>query len=104
MSYRRKQRSLFSCDGSFIIEPDQFPILQDLTKETYIEDNFGKHLPLLDILSLSIKFMKDHALKYLADNGVPYPEAETKWVITVPAIWNDPAKVLTRNAAEKVTC
>ena len=77
--------------------------LQDLTNETFIEDSFGKHMPLVEILSLSIKFMKEHALDFLKESGVPYPEAETKWVITVPAIWSDPAKVLTRNAAEKVT-
>ena len=77
--------------------------LQDLSNETFMEDTSGKHLPLVDILSLSIKYMKEHALKYLADTGVPYPEAETKWVITVPAIWSDPAKVLMRNAAEKVS-
>ena len=47
--------------------------------------------------------MKDHALKHLAESGLSYPEADTKWVLTVPAIWSDPAKILMRNAAEKVS-
>ena len=76
--------------------------LQELKNDTPIEDHFGKHLPALDVLSISIKFMKDQAIKYLEDSGVPYPETETKWVITVPAIWSDPAKQVTRAAAEKV--
>lgn len=59
---------------------------QDFNNEALIEDVFGKHLPLIDVLSKSIKFMKDHFIKYLENSGVPYPEAETKWVMTVPAL------------------
>lgn len=80
--------------------PFLFP--QNITDDTPIEDDFGKHLPLADVMTMSIKVMKDHVIKLLGDTGVPYPEAGTKWVITVPAIWSDPAKQVTRNAAEKV--
>ncbi|KAH3893769.1 hypothetical protein DPMN_017920 [Dreissena polymorpha] len=49
-----------------------------------------------------MKFMKDHAINNLKEAGLPYIEDDTKWVITIPAIWTDRAKGLMRKAATEV--
>jgi len=67
-----------------------------------IEGANGKYLPAIEVFSKAIEYMKKHALDHLRENGVPYPEAETKWVLTVPAIWPDPSKSVMRAAAEQV--
>ena len=67
-----------------------------------VEAAHGQHLPVIEVFSKSIKYMKDHVIEHLNQNGITYPEAETKWVITVPAIWDDQAKNVMRRAAERV--
>lgn len=69
---------------------------------TPVEAAHGKHLPVKEVFSKSIEYMKNHVIEHLNQNGITYPELETKWVITVPAIWNDQAKNVMRRAAEKV--
>ena len=52
--------------------------------------------------SLSIEYLKEHCLKTINDKGfLPKPE-NIKFVLTVPAIWNDISKQFMRNAAIKV--
>lgn len=47
--------------------------------------------------------MKGHLLRHLAGAMGYQPEAETiRWVITVPAIWDENAKQFMREAAYKV--
>ena len=67
-----------------------------------IEGANGKYLPAIEVFSKAIEYIKKHALDHLRENGVPYPEAATKWVLTVPAIWPDPSKSVMRAAAEQV--
>ncbi|XP_045166462.2 heat shock 70 kDa protein 12B-like [Mercenaria mercenaria] len=74
---------------------------ENVGDDTPVEAAHGKHLPVIEVFSKSIEYMKDHVIDHLRQNGITYPEAETKWVITVPAIWNDPAKHVMRRAAEK---
>ncbi|KAH3893825.1 hypothetical protein DPMN_017977 [Dreissena polymorpha] len=69
---------------------------------TTVEDANGRHLPASLVFGKSMQFMKDHAIKNLKEAGVPYKEDDTKWVITIPAIWTDRAKVLMRKAATEV--
>ena len=61
-----------------------------------------KELPALIIFSMAIKFMKDHLMTTLDKRDVGVRPNEIQWVLTVPAIWNDPAKQCMREAAEKV--
>lgn len=74
---------------------------ESIDEKSHIEAAYGQHLPALEVFSKSIKYLKDHAISHLIQSGLPYPEAETKWVITVPALWDDPAKTVMRKAAEK---
>lgn len=67
-----------------------------------IDDELGKPLPAIDIFSKSIKYLKDHFLKQIKKNGISIRSNEIRWVLTVPAIWNDSAKFFMRKAAVKV--
>ena len=40
----------------------------------------------------------------LKTKGIEIQDGDIEWVLTVPAIWNDPAKQFMRQAAEKVSC
>ena len=62
----------------------------------------GKKMPAIDVFSACIKYLKDHLLDQVRK---PIPDArenDIRWVLTVPAIWNDVAKQFMREAAEKV--
>ncbi|KAL4226809.1 hypothetical protein ACF0H5_014787 [Mactra antiquata] len=74
---------------------------EHVTDQTPVEAHGGKTLPIVEVFSKVIQYMKEHAINHLKTNGLPYPEAETKWVLTVPAIWNDQAKNVMRNSAER---
>jgi molecular chaperone DnaK (HSP70) len=69
-----------------------------------LEDETGKMLPAKSVFSLAIEFLKKDLLeechKQLADD---LSEDDIKWVLTVPAIWNDGAKQFMREAAEQVS-
>nr|XP_022296996.1 heat shock 70 kDa protein 12A-like [Crassostrea virginica]XP_022296997.1 heat shock 70 kDa protein 12A-like [Crassostrea virginica] len=65
----------------------------------FIEDETGKQLPALIVFCESLKFLKqsllEEAKKQQTDIGVD----DIKWILTVPAIWSDPAKAFMRRAA-----
>ena len=60
-----------------------------------------KELPALTIFSMAIKFLKDHLTTTLDKRDTGVRPDDVQWVLTVPAIWNDPAKQFMREAAEK---
>ncbi|KAK3580158.1 hypothetical protein CHS0354_030273 [Potamilus streckersoni] len=74
---------------------------KDLSEETPLESAFGNTLPAIVVFSKAIEYMKKHFIDFLNVSGFPYPENETQWVLTVPAIWNDQAKQFMRRSAEK---
>jgi hypothetical protein len=54
----------------------------------------------------ALRFFKDHALSEIGqscglDGGLS--EEDVRWVLTVPAIWRQPAKQLMREAAYEVS-
>ena len=71
-------------------------------RNTLIKDISGKSLPAMDVFSLSIKYLKDHFLKTLNLRGVLSNPENVKFVLTVPAIWNDRSKQFMRIAAIEV--
>ncbi|XP_052254863.1 heat shock 70 kDa protein 12B-like isoform X2 [Dreissena polymorpha] len=73
-----------------------------LDANTTVEDANGRHLPASLVFGKSIQFMKDHAIKHLQETGLANIEEDTKWVITIPAIWTDRSKGLMRKAATEV--
>ncbi|VDI64149.1 Hypothetical predicted protein, partial [Mytilus galloprovincialis] len=75
---------------------------QDIPRDLMLEDDKGKLLPAMKVISESIKFMREHLMRTLSKKGqdVIRPN-EINWVLTVPAIWSDAAKQFMREAAVK---
>lgn len=63
-------------------------------------------MPAIDVFTHSIKYLKDEFLTELKNRNVHMtfsPSNETvTWVLTVPAIWDEPEKQLMEEAAELV--
>ena len=76
--------------------------LQRLTIKTKIKDMSGKELPAIDVFSKSIAHLKKHLEDTLKTRGTTFDSGDIQWVLTVPAIWDDPAKQFMREAAERV--
>ncbi|XP_073412672.1 heat shock 70 kDa protein 12A [Dendrobates tinctorius] len=74
----------------------------DLTMETDIVAANGKRVKALEIFAFALRYFKEQALKELSDQaGEEMENSEVRWVITVPAIWKQPAKQFMRQAAYK---
>ena len=76
---------------------------QDLSKSAMAIARNGKALSLIVVFSHAMKYFKDAAINHcslLSEKDVDLQHIT--WVITVPAIWNDGAKQIMREAAYKV--
>jgi molecular chaperone DnaK (HSP70) len=76
--------------------------VKQLTRKTMVKDDEGREVPALDIFSMVIKYLKKHLLDTLETRGTGLDNNDIHWVLTVPAIWTEPAKQFMREAAEKV--
>jgi len=57
----------------------------------------------LTIFSHALSFFRSRALLEISDqSGAKVASDDIRWIITVPAIWHDPAKQLMRRAAYQV--
>lgn len=79
---------------------------QKLTKKSMIRDISGKkELSAMYVFSKAIEYMHDHLLEGLKEqNDDDIAKENIRWVLTVPAIWDDSAKQFMRDAAEQVHC
>lgn len=70
-----------------------------------LEDATGKTLPAKVVFAAAIKFIKSDMLEMSETRlgNIAINNEDIKWVLTVPAIWNDAAKQFMREAAEQVT-
>ncbi|XP_068800026.1 heat shock 70 kDa protein 12B isoform X2 [Struthio camelus] len=74
----------------------------DLTMKTELEAVNGKKVQALEVFAHALRFFKQHAVQELKDQCPSLPEEDAvRWVITVPAIWKQPAKQFMREAAYK---
>ncbi|XP_010131773.1 PREDICTED: heat shock 70 kDa protein 12B-like, partial [Buceros rhinoceros silvestris] len=80
----------------------------DLTMKTELEAVNGKKMQALEVFAHALRFFKQHAVqllfphRWLRDQCPSLPERDAiRWVITVPAIWKQPAKQFMREAAYK---
>jgi hypothetical protein len=78
--------------------------IKGLQRDFTIEDATGKSLKARTVFSLSIKYLRDDLMNMTKKKvlGKSIREDDIKWVLTVPAIWNDVAKQFMREAAEDV--
>lgn len=73
-----------------------------LTNMSKIKDIKGEEMPAIDVFSAAIKYMKNCLIEELKEKNENVEEVENiRWVLTVPAIWDDGAKLFMRRAAEK---
>ncbi|XP_011527453.1 heat shock 70 kDa protein 12B isoform X4 [Homo sapiens] len=57
-------------------------------------------MPALEVFAHALRFFREHALQELREQSPSLPEKDTvRWVLTVPAIWKQPAKQFMREAA-----
>ncbi|XP_076468246.1 uncharacterized protein LOC143299036 isoform X2 [Babylonia areolata] len=73
---------------------------KELSRETLVTAVNGTQLPALTIFAHVLDFFVTHALQQLSDqSGTEFRRQDVRWVVTVPAIWREPAKQLMRQAA-----
>ncbi|RWS28321.1 heat shock 70 kDa protein 12A-like protein [Leptotrombidium deliense] len=73
---------------------------ESLSRETEIKASNGKSLPAMTVFAHALRYFKQHALQELSDQcGTNILDEDVRWVVTVPAIWKQPAKQFMRNAA-----
>uniref|UniRef100_A0A667ZRD5 Heat shock protein 12B n=1 Tax=Myripristis murdjan TaxID=586833 RepID=A0A667ZRD5_9TELE len=72
----------------------------DLTMETELEAVNGQRVRAIEVFAHALHFFREHALKEVKDQSSSVLEGEEiRWVITVPAVWRQPAKQFMREAA-----
>ncbi|XP_030578492.1 heat shock 70 kDa protein 12B isoform X2 [Archocentrus centrarchus] len=72
----------------------------DLTMETELEAVNGQRVRAIEVFAHALRFFREHALKEVKDQSSSVLEGdEIRWVITVPAVWRQPAKQFMREAA-----
>ncbi|KAI1888360.1 hypothetical protein AGOR_G00184200 [Albula goreensis] len=72
----------------------------DLTMETELEAVSGRRVRAIEVFVHALRFFREHALKEVKDQSSSVLEGdEVRWVITVPAVWRQPAKQFMREAA-----
>jgi len=71
--------------------------------EIYIEASFPKNykMQLKLVIKEYLRLFSDNILKYVNLKGKSYSKDDIKWVITVPAIWNDYGKQLMIECSRK---
>ena len=67
-----------------------------------IEDENMRPLPAMTVFALAIQFLRQDLHKHLLTRISELKESDIRWVLTVPAIWNDKAKQFMREAAVQV--
>ncbi|XP_030635848.1 heat shock 70 kDa protein 12B [Chanos chanos] len=72
----------------------------DLTMETELEAVSGRKVRAIEVFAHALRFFREHALKEVKDQSSSVLEGDqVRWVITVPAVWRQPAKQFMREAA-----
>ncbi|XP_062593076.1 heat shock 70 kDa protein 12A-like [Saccostrea cucullata] len=73
-----------------------------LTMNTTVPDILNREVPAVEIFTHAIHYLKEHLLKDVKQRAAhEVEETDILWLVTVPAIWDDPAKQFMRQAAEK---
>lgn len=75
---------------------------QKISRTDIIEDECGKPMLGLTILSMIIRYLKNDLFKKLEQRGTSLRDQDILWVVTVPAIWSDAAKQFTKEATKEV--
>ncbi|WAR10917.1 HS12A-like protein [Mya arenaria] len=93
--------SVSSFHGSTVTYKTPTVILFDKDKNFNSFGYQGQTMDIIDVFGGAIKYLKDELLGTLLANAPRFEENDVKWLITVPAIWEDAAKQIMILAAEK---
>ncbi|KAK3107037.1 hypothetical protein FSP39_005659 [Pinctada imbricata] len=73
-----------------------------INRDVLIEDAAGRSFPAKTVFTHSIRYLKEHLLGRLGEQSLDIdPDKDIQWVLTIPAIWNEPAKQFMREAASE---
>lgn len=77
---------------------------QRVHRETKCSDEYGREVNAIQVFIHSIRYLKNHLIQALnkSTTGVKMTENDINFVLTVPAIWDDTAKMFMHEAAKKV--
>lgn len=72
-----------------------------------MKDLRDKEMPAIDVFARSIEYLKDEFVKKFEERNLQVSiitplNKNVTWVLTVPAIWDEPAKQFMEEAAELV--
>ncbi|XP_050049304.1 heat shock 70 kDa protein 12A-like isoform X1 [Dermacentor andersoni] len=75
---------------------------ENLSRDTEIRAANGRPMAALTVFAHALRYFRDQALKELSEQSATtiLPD-DVRWVVTVPAIWRQPAKQFMRAAAYK---
>ncbi|CAG2237769.1 unnamed protein product [Mytilus edulis] len=74
---------------------------ETISKDMEITDVRGNTFPAIEVFALAIQALKQSLMEKCVKQDVKIKSNEIKWVLTVPAIWNDNAKEFMRMSAIK---
>ncbi|XP_052089704.1 heat shock 70 kDa protein 12A-like [Mytilus californianus] len=74
---------------------------KELTHNMEIEEMGGKKMKAMFVFAFCIEYIKDMVLDRLSKAIDSLDEDDVHWVVTVPAIWNDPARQFMIEASAK---
>ncbi|KAK3100078.1 hypothetical protein FSP39_014408 [Pinctada imbricata] len=74
---------------------------KNLSHDTTLTDDQGEEMPAKTVFAHCIRYMKEDLTKMLSEKKTSVREDEIRWVITVPAIWEEASKQFMREAAKE---
>lgn len=74
---------------------------ESVDMDSLIKDESGFKMKAFDIFTFAIKYLKDQTINKLKRTLTDVDIADIHYVLTVPAIWEDKAKMFMRKSAEK---
>ncbi|XP_052088364.1 heat shock 70 kDa protein 12A-like [Mytilus californianus] len=74
---------------------------QSLNERTTIPDCTNKPMLAIDVFSGGIQYLKEHLFSHFQERLPQLRKDDIHWVLTMPAIWDEPAKKFMRKSAEK---
>ncbi|XP_052095503.1 heat shock 70 kDa protein 12A-like isoform X1 [Mytilus californianus] len=72
---------------------------EDVRMDFLIQEKGSKEISAKLLFSSCIKYLKEHFRKTIDERQIGVREDKIKWIITVPAIWNDSCKQFMRESA-----
>ena len=67
-----------------------------------IKDEMGKPMEARKVFGAGIRYLKEHFFNKMKSQLPETQEEDIRFVLTVPAIWNEGAKLFMREAAKEV--